>query len=543
MANPPAPPSASIPITPRNGHSVVPVAGDPSFRNVARAIREAPDRDPSRGIQGMPPNFGEFVVPQVITLQGLLNAVSRTYRASDEALQHSWENARFMRTDCGIMECVEARQRSVALCDWHLKPEDDTSAKQKQLCDDMTAIIKRTPSFLKYRENLLHAVWYGRYAIQHRYQWESVNGTTRVVPKKWLPIHGDKLVFRFDDGSHEYDEDQIGIRVGLHTPLRGLFDQRRKIEPTERGMAYFLEPWERKILTVHKHMIEDGEYETAENAGRIHGLGVRSRIYWDWFQKQEALAWLMEYLERSAFGIELWFYPMGNAEAKSKTQEAANQRIGQGRNIVLVPKPAGEDSDQYGVQRIEPGLQGAEVLRDIIEKYFGHRIKRYILGQVLTSEAEATGLGSGVADLHLATFMDIVKYDAINLAETITTDLVTPLKEWNFPEAANVRIEFCIEVEKPDADKRLQAYSLAWQMGARVKEKDVLDAIGASIPTEQDRVLSNPAIAAAGGQDQATHPVTSGINAHHAAAPSPSEMGGEMSDDERAAREMFQQGA
>lgn len=521
-------PHASVPdIRHGNGHSP----------NTARVIREAPERDPSRDIPGMPPNFGEFVLPHVITLQGLLNAVSRTYRASDEALQNSWENARFMRTDCGIMECIEARQRSVALCDWHIQPEDDQSPLQRQLVTNVTNILKRIPSFLKYRECLLHAVWYGRYAIQHRYQWQSVGGRMRVLPKDWQPLHGDKLAFRFDDGSHEYEEGAVGIRVGLHTPLRGLLDQRRKIEPTERGMAYFLEPWERRLLSIHKHMIEDGEYETPENAGRIHGVGIRSRIYWDWFQKQEALAWLMEYLERSAFGIELWYYPMGNPEAKAKTQTAANERIGQGRNIVLVPRPPGDDAQQYGVERIEPGLQGAEVLRDIIEKYFGHRMKRYILGQVLTSEAEATGLGSGVADLHLATFMDIVKYDAVNLSETITRDLLQPILEWNFPEAANVHLEFKIETESPEMDKRLQAYGSAWQMGARIREKDVLDAIGASIPTEQDRVLTNPAIQQPQG-NEGTHPVTSGINAHHAAT-----MDQPMSDEERSARALFAQGA
>jgi phage gp29-like protein len=186
-------------------------------------------------------------------------------------------------------------------------------------------------------------------------------------------------------------------------------------------------------------------------------------------------------------------------------------------------------------------LQGADVLRDIIEKYFGHRIKRYILGQTLTSEAEATGLGSGVADLHLATFMDIVRYDTANLAETLTTDLVQPLKEWNFPEAANVHVEFQIETETPEADKRLQAYAAAWQIGARIKEEDVLKAVGAALPTEQDRVLTNPALAMAGagtgGQD--THPVTAGINAHHAAAPVDGDAGEspEMSEDERIARQ------
>lgn len=455
---------------------------------VAKVIREAPD-DPARKIQGMPPNMGKFLVPQVSTMSGLSTSLARTYRPSDEALKHALDNARFMRNDVGIMECIEARQRSVALLDWHLEPEDAKSQAQKDLCENLTNILRRIPRFTQYRENLLHALWWGRYAVQNRYQWRNVAGAMRCFPSQWKPINGDKLVFRIDDGMH--DPDQVGIRVGQTISLQDAFGNPRKIEPTERGMAYFLQPYERQLLVIHKHMIEDGEFETPENADRINGVGIRSKIYWEWFQKQELLGFLIEYLERSAFGIEIWYYPSGNPKAKEETEKAATERIGEGRNIILVGKPIGEDAASYGVERVEPGLQGCEALKDILDKYYGHRIKRYILGQTLTSEADATGLGSGLAELHLGTYLDIVKYDATNLEETVTTDLVEPIKLWNFPEAAGVHVRFVVQTETQDAQKKLESYRTAWEMGARIKESDVMEAIGASIPTDGDHVLQN----------------------------------------------------
>ena len=344
------------------------------------------------------------------------------------------------------------------------------------LVDELTAILTKIPNFLKYRENLLHALWYGKYATSHRYRWKSVKGRMRVVLDRWKPVNGDKLVFRYDDGSGEYDDDQVGIRVGAGYTAGNQISNRwnverfGKIAATDHGLAYFLEHWERPLLAIHKHMIEDAEYEAPDRAGAIHGVGIRSRLYWLWYQKQETLAWLMEYLERSAFGIEIWTYPAGNNEAYEKTKAAAQERIGQGRNIVLVPRHADSDVLSSDVKRIEPGMAGADILDRIIREYFGWQIKRYILGQILTSETASTGLGSGVATIHLDTYLQIVRYDAVNLGETITTDLVDPLIRYNWPRLAGTPIKFVIETEAPDVEGKLSAWERGLSHGDEAQE-------------------------------------------------------------------------
>lgn len=479
--------------------------------NVAPIIKQAP-KDPAAAIPGMPPNFGQMAIPQVLTIQGLSSSISRTYRASDEALRNSWENAKFMRNDTGIMECIEGRQRAVSLLDWHLVPEDDSSPLQKQLCADLTAVIERIPRFMQYRECLLHGLWYGNYANQCRVQWINIGGKMRCTPTAWLPVHGDKLVFSIDN------PDIVGVRMGYGSGAGATYAEMKSAYPlvdlstirgagydntvpTERGQAYMLPPWRRKLFCIHKHQIEDGAYDDPLEAGKVNGVGIRSKIYWDWFQKQELLAFMMEYLERSAFGLELWYYPWGNPEAEAKTRTAAQERIGNGRNIILVPKPQGEDSAAYGVDHIEPGMQGVDAIRDVIDRYFGHRIKRYILGQTLTTESEGGGLGSdGIANVHLNTFMDIVKYDATNLEETLTTDLVAMLKLFNFPSAQNVHIRLKIKTESPDVERKLKAAREVWEMGARVREEDVLEMAGMAIPNAGEICLPGPNGAVAGQQ-------------------------------------------
>ena len=474
--------------------------GQPARASTRSPQIEPQPKDPADGIRGMPPNLGRPPFPHVVTFQSLIGTASKTYRASDEALQHSLENSRFMRNDPTIMECLEARQRGVALLNWHLEPADAKSDDQNELCRKLTEIIEETPRFMQYRECLDHAIWYGRYANTHQWGWKPIGGQQRLCVTKWNPVHGDKLVFKWSDGS-------VGIRVGGQFGTGDWYQWHQlerasdKIQVTDYGMAYFLDAWERSLLAIHKHMIEDGAYEDPWSAGSIHGVGIRSRIYWCWYQKQECLAQLMEYLERSAHGIELWYYPMHNKEAEEKTRTAAQERIGN-RNIVLVPKPVGDDGDVFGVEHIEPGLAGVEALERIVSGYFGHLIKRYILGQVLTSEAEATGLGSGVADLHLDTYLQIIRYDSTNLEETLTTDLVEPVKLFNFPAAARIRVKFKIDTESPDVAAKLEGWERAYNMGVKLKAQAVMDLIGAPAPDASDEVLQHPQFQqqAAGGQ-------------------------------------------
>ncbi len=470
-------------------------------RSLPASFIQSEAADPAQSWPGASPNFGQPVVPHIVTMAGTTGGSGRAYAWADEALRDSRENADKMRTDCGIMECLEARQRSAALLNWHIAPENEDSPDEKALADEMTRIIKRTPHFAKLRWAMGEARWYGRTGIALEYGKDWVNGKLRTVVKRWEPRHGDKLVFRYDDGRYQTLVDQVGIRIGgshnvLPTSVEDLRGNRRpKIEGTQHGLVYWLDDWERRTMIVNKHIIEDGPFEDPLRAGAIHGIGIRDRIYWTWYGMVECLADVLCYLERSAFGIEIWKYPAGNAQARARAEDAAKKVTSGGRTVLICPVFEGENSDQFGVQHIEPGLAGVEQAMSIVREYFGHKIKRYILGQTLTSEAEATGLGSGVADAHLATFADIVRWDALNDEETLTTDMLRWMQLWNFPQSRGISLRFVIDTDSPDAEKKMRGYESAWNMGARIREEDVLSTIGASVPKDTDKTLLNPAIA------------------------------------------------
>lgn len=472
--------------------------------------------DSATMLPGTPPNWGEQVVPHIFTVSGQTGLAAKAYLNADEAIRHSKANAERMRVDCGIMECLEARKRATALLNWHLEPEIESS-EAKQLKEQMTRVLNRTTRFLEMRHCLLDSIWYGRSAVANQFGNCDIGGNRFLTCRRWEPRHGDKLLFRYDDGTGQYPEGQVGIRIGMagissQRAARGL--NREQIGASDQGMVYWLNNWERKTLIVHKHTVEDGVFEDSYTSGRIHGVGTRSRVYWTWFAMVECLQRALEYLDRSAFGVELWRFPMNNPTAKRETEAAAKRNVSGGRAIVLVPVAGGDQSDQYGVEHIEPGLQGFDRLLTVIKEYFGHKIKRYILGQTLTSEADATGLGSGVADAHLATFSDIVSYDARNLEETITEDFVRVLQLMNFPKSSHIYLKFVIDTESPNVKEKMAALKQAWDMGLQIKDSDVADIVGVSLPTLSESRLFNPQVVGAiqqmtaqGGQGQGVAPV------------------------------------
>ncbi len=131
-----------------------------------------------------------------------------------------------------------------------------------------------------------------------------------------------------------------------------------------------------------------------------------------------------------------------------------------------------------------------------------------------------------MADAHLATFADIVGYDARNLEETLTEDFVLPIQRWNFPRSDRFYMRFVIDTESPDAEGKLKAIKSAWDMGMEIKLSDLADAAGIVVPTEIDAKVFNPQIvaqirqmqipgggAAAGGQVSPVDPMVLAIKA------------------------------
>lgn len=464
--------------------------GGKNYQAGAPLPEPARARDPARGSKDIPPNFGRLPIPQVITFQGMTTSLSKAYRYSDEAIRHSVENAHMMLNDPVIAGPLFARQQMVCLLNYSIESEDDSDPKLKAVADELDAIVKRTPDFTEYRRCLSDAVWYGRSAVQSAIGYHvNRKGIRRRVVRTWKPISGDKLLFRFDDGSGDFDPDQVGIRV---SPALGKPDNLagdRKLEVTGEGMAYFLQPWERKHFAIHKHMIRDGEYEDPLSGGQIHGVGLRNFLYWVWWQKQETLAQIAEVIERTGMGFTIYRYPSGNETARQEVEKVSREQSH--TNTILMPS---DETDDYRVEQIPPNTSGLTVLHDIVENYYGDMIVRFILGQTLSSKPSGTGMNSGVSELQKDTLFQIARYDAVKLEETLTREFLLPLRDWNFPSYRNVDFKFLISTKVSAPEQELQAIKQLWDMGAKINATEIFDRLDLAIPGDKDETLFNPQI-------------------------------------------------
>ena len=455
---------------------------------VSRRMRKALAKRPQeRHIE-----LAETPIPHSATFQAFANTLAKTYWTTDEAIKVAWENARFMKNDLAVMECVEMRRRSVALLEWHVVPDNPNDKAQRDAAKTVERIVKRTPRFIQFRENLLYALWYGKYGIQMQWGQTLIDGAPRYYISNWIPVNGDKIVYKVMNGT-PFEKERVGVRIGYNqSEIKEKYPG--QILPTDRGMAYFLTDEQRDRFIVHRHMVEDGDYDDPYSGGSIFGVGIRSRIYWTWYLMKETLAWLMEYIERSASGFEIWYYPSGNEGAREACRRAAEDRVGHSGNIVLVPQMDAGGGPSYQMQRIEPSMGGAQVCMSIVKEFFQHQIKRYILGQTLTTEAGGTGLGSNLATIHLETYLQIIKYDAINLEETLTNDLVDKIRKFNFPQLDEYSLRFRIETDEIDHQDRLNSIRTLYDMGVPISQEQALSAAGMTAPKDDEPILTNPAI-------------------------------------------------
>lgn len=145
---------------------------------------------------------------------------------------------------------------------------------------------------------------------------------------------------------------------------------------------------------------------TARNASyrNPYGEALFSRLYWPVFFRSNGWRFWAQFLER--FGTPLLLgKTLGNPDdLADKLAQAVN-------DAVIV---AGGNDD---ISAVESGKDGQQFR--LFEDAILARIQKTILGQTLSSDAKATGLGSGVADLHQKVLEEKRRSDVRLIAGTV----------------------------------------------------------------------------------------------------------------------------
>lgn len=463
--------------------------------------------------------YDEFPIPHVMTGAWIIRSGHQVYLHGkfDEALRKNREDALAMRRDAWLMSLLQERRLATASLKWHLEVDNEKDPTEKALKDGLTKVLKATPRLQSMLYYLLDAVWYGRYGSQLNYGWKwmdvpvcqsapQVGGPTAGPAVKSATMQKRRaLVIERGLGHPGHvpvNGDKIGHKLD-HTPyimVHGGQDDQLPDWPepiyTSQAKAMPLEGWLRERFILHSHEFTDADFYEAEAAEGVHGVGIRSYIYFlDWLKK-EWVSNISDFMERAGLGVRLWYYQGGNADAKARMEEIAKDNI---RRInILIPRYADQRNQaQDTMEWKDVPTGGAEFLLEMV-KWIDEAIERFIIGQTLSSSTEGSGLGgTGVADLHAATKNKIIAFDANNLADTLTEDFVRVVQYWTYPEYREVPVRWAFDVDQPDRKETLEAVKTFVDMGGKVPAGPVREMVGVPAPEEGDEVLSQQTMQAA----------------------------------------------
>lgn len=434
--------------------------------------------------------FGPFAVPHVVTFATMMGHAWRTYwmNRHDEAMRAGREEALAMKRDAFLMGLLQELKLGIVSLKWRIKVDNERDPAQKAVKDGLTQIVARTREFLSMRYYLLESAWYGRYGSQLVWEWAQMqlpdkNSSSEPVPLKVMrvknhsPVNGDKIGFHWNGVPH------IQVNGGEGGGKNGAIPQGFKTRPlTDLGRAVSLDTQNlRQRFVITKGEVLDADFFDHNAADAIHGVGIRHFVYWLNWLRQEWLANVSDWCERTGLGVKLWYYQGGNAKSKAEVTEAAQSNPD--KTNILVPRFG--DNAQEGVEVVDTSTSGAELLLKLMEHIEGH-IERFVIGQTLSSDTEGSGLGgTGVADLHADTKVKILAFRAGLFDDNFTMDFVETIKQWTYPWA-DFPVYFVSDVEQRNAKETLEAVEKAVSLGCDFRLEDVGGVVGLPAPQEGD---------------------------------------------------------
>ena len=300
---------------------------------------------------------------------------------------------------------------------------------------------------------------------------------------RWLPIHPDSVVFDI------WGNLVIKVNAG-EMARRKMAIPPEQLTTTESGQGVKLTDAQRKNVILTVSGVEGAPFETTqETADPYNGIGLRSRLWWTWWMKQKATQLQMTYIERIAMGKLIGRFPGGNPQAQAQMQDTLLNLV-QDAGATLPSYPAPNDKD-YDITILEASGRGWQLFRDTRSDFQDQMLKS-IIGQSLTMNSEATGIGSGNADAHMQSFERIVRFDASCLDDSMTSDLVETMRVMNFP-GSKYRFKYQTIVDRVKVAEALDSMLKLYNMGARIPEGAALEVAGLPMPKGDEPVLEQQA--------------------------------------------------
>ena len=314
-------------------------------------------------------------------LDGLTPAkAARILRQADQGdilAQHQLFDDMYDR-DAHLRCEFDKRAGAVLGLDWSIEPPANASRAEKKAAAMVEALLRDTVDDLEdVIVRMMEAAGHGFAPIELEWERWGIEWLPKFHPRPqtWFRLSQDRRELRLADGSPD------------------------GAEPTSMGWI------------MHQH--------TKVKTGYLGRMGLYRVLVWPFLYKAYSIGDFAEFLETYGLPIIVGKYMQGaSAEEKASLMRAVTA-LGHDARAIM------PDGMSLEINKITGGGEGSHHL-NMVQWADGAQSKA-ILGQVLSAEAKATGLGSGVADLHAEVRSDILTADARQIAGTLTRDLVYPL--------------------------------------------------------------------------------------------------------------------
>ena len=286
-------------------------------------------------------------------------------------------------------EYDKRRSAPVAL-DWSIEPPTNASAAEKAAAAYAEEVLRDTVDDLEdVILAMMDAPGYGYAGIE--LEWERVGRdwvpNFHPRPQTWLTTDLLRRELRLVDGTGDGAPLQPGGWI-LHTPAK-------------------------------------------TKTGYVGRAGLFRACLWLFLYKSYAVGDFAEFLETYGLPIILGKYMAGATPEEKASLLRAVAALGHDARAIM---PEGMSLE---IQKVTGGGEGSHHLAMV--DWADRAQSKAILGQTTSSEAKATGMGSGIATLHGEVRHDILRSDARQVAGTLTRDLVYTLVALNRPGVDNYR--------------------------------------------------------------------------------------------------------
>jgi len=321
--------------------------------------------------------------------------------------------------DGHIFAEMSKRKRALLLGNWDIVPPRNPSAKEKKMAAYIRELMADTPNFEDVILDCLDAIGHGFSNLEIEWQ---------MLGKEWLPktiTHRPQSWFQTDRTTRT----QMRLRDN-------------SIDGAE------LQPfgW---ISHIHK-----------AKSGYLSRSGLHRVLAWPYLFKNYSVRDLAEFLEIYGLPLRLGTYPQGSGDDEKATLMQAVMQIGHDAAGII---PEGM------MIEFKEAAKGASDPYAFMMDWCERTVSKAVLGGTLTSQADGKTSTNALGNVHNEVRHDLMVSDGIQLAGTLTRDLVYPLVMLNIGGLDDIRRcpKFVFDLREPE-DLALYADALPKLVGVNL---------------------------------------------------------------------------